>query len=235
MIVKPVFSASLLFSPWASRLGRRALSLTAEHRIIGGSLAGLLIGIISAIVFILTSLLLSARLALIAALAIPLVMDLMAAQSRRLLATGEPPLSPLSALSLGLMLVVKVELLSEIDPEWMGVILICSTAWSRSAALIARQDPFLDCRPASAPSRRVGLIVGATPLLLFALWPEPIWGLWVAAAASLWAARLLAPRTWAAPITVRWMMSEMVYCLCVLVLMSAASVAALSIEESPGS
>jgi hypothetical protein len=146
VIVKPVFSASLLFSPWASRLGRSTLAVAAEHRVIGGSLAGLLIGIISGIVFIATSLLLSARLALIAALLIPLVIDLMAAQSRRPLATGEPPLQPLSALALGLMLVVKVELLSEIDPEWMGVILICSTAWSRSATLSARQDTFLDCR-----------------------------------------------------------------------------------------
>lgn len=233
--MKPAFSASLLFSPWASRLGRKALATTPEHRLLGGSLAGLVIGVISAIVFILTSLLLSARLALIAALLVTLVIDLMAAQSRRTLGFSEPVLSPLSALSLGLMLIIKVELLSEIDPEWMGVILICSNAWSRSASLTARKDPFIDSRPATSTTRRLGLLIGATPLLLFALWPEPIWGLWVAAAASFWTARLLAPRTWAAPITVRWMVSEAVYCLCVLALMSAASVAALSIEESPGS
>lgn len=233
--MKRHLTASLLFSPWAHRLGSRAQALTVQERLIGGCLAGLLVGVVSALVFLLTSMLLSARLALVAALTSALVIDLMAMQSRRFLESRDPPLTPLSALSLGVMLMAKIELLSDIDPEWIGVILICSAGWARSAALTARAEPLLDCRPASATTRAVGLVIGAIPLLIFALWPEPIWGLWLAAALSLWCARLLAPRTWAAPITVRWMASEMVYCLCVLALMSAAAVAEISIEEAPGS
>jgi hypothetical protein len=233
--VKRYLTAPLLFSPWAHRLDSRAQTFSAQERLVGGCIAGLIIGVISAMVFMLTSLLFSARLALLVALISALVIDLMAAQSRRLRPLQEPTLTPLSALALGVMLMAKVELLSDIDPEWIGVILICSAGWARSATLTARAEPFLDCRPAPAMTRVFGLLIGAAPLLLFALWPEPVWGLWVAAAVSLWCARLLAPRTWAAPITVRWMASEMVYCLCVLALMSAAAVAEISIEETPGS
>ena len=233
--MKRHLTTPLLFSPWAHRLGSRAQTFSAQERLVGGCIAGLVIGVISAMTFLVTSLLFSARLALLVALISALVIDLMAAQSRRLVALQEPALTPLSALALGVMLMAKVELLSDIDPEWIGVILICSAGWSRSATLTARAAPLLACRPAPGITRIFGLLIGAAPLLLFALWPEPIWGLWVAAALSLWCARLLAPRTWAAPITVRWMASELVYCVCVLALMSAASVAEISIEESPGS
>lgn len=233
--MKRHLTAPLLFSPWAHRLGRRAQTFSPQERVVGGCIAGLIVGVVSAMMFMLTSLLFSARLALLVALISALIIDLMAAQSRRLLPLQEPMLSPLSALALGIMLMAKVELLSDIDPEWIGVILICSAGWARSATLTARAEPMLDCRAAPSMTRAFGLLIGATPLLLFALWPEPVWGLWVAAAVSLWCARLLAPRTWAAPITVRWMASEMVYCLCVLALMSAAAVAEISIEETPGS
>lgn len=233
--MKRHLTAPLLFSPWAHRLGSHAQTFSAQERLVGGCLAGLIIGVISAMVFMLTSLLFSARLALLVALMSALVIDLMAAQSRRLLPLHEPAVTPLSALALGIMLMTKVELLSDIDPEWMGVILICSAGWARSATLTARAEPLLDCRAAPPMARAFGLWIGAAPLLLFALWPEPVWGLWVAAAVGLWCARLLAPRTWAAPITVRWMASELVYCLCVLALMSAAAVAEISIEETPAS
>ena len=55
------------------------------------------------------------------------------------------------------------------------------------------------------------------------------------ALACLVLAKALKPHGWAAPLTARWMALEVLYCLCVLMLMSAASLGEVADDEAAAS
>jgi hypothetical protein len=195
------------------------------------AIAGILTGCLAAGIFLLGSLVLPARVALL----ISLCVSLAASIPNSHLHGWSQPLRAGQALILGLLTIVKLEMLSEIDLEWIPVVMICGAAWSRAASLCAVQHPVVGLRAASVTGRLGCLMLGMLPLLFFGIWPEPVWGLWVAAVLSLLLSRAIRPLTWASSIAVRWSLGETVFCLCVLLLMSAATLSEMPDEDIPGS
>lgn len=198
---------------------------------LGSTAAGILVGVLCAAIFMLTSMVLPARVALL----ISLCVGLAAAIPRDGLGVWAQTLSPKSGLMLGVLVLLKLEILSEIDLEWIPVTLICSAAWSRAAVLAATPGPIVGLHPTSTATRLAMLIIGMLPLCFFGIWPEPVWGLWVAGLVALAAARWVKARAAMGPVGVRWVMVETIYCLVVLLLMSAATISEMSQEEAPGS
>ncbi len=170
------------------------------------------------------------------ALLISLCVALAASIPRRQLHGWAQPLRAGQGLILGLFTIAKLEMLSEVDLEWIPVVMISASAWSRAAALCAVHHPVTGLRAASGSARLGCALLGMLPLLFFGIWPEPVWGLWVAALVTLILARVLRPLTWASSIAVRWSAGETVFCLCVLLLMSAATLSEIEGDETiPGS
>lgn len=194
-------------------------------------IGGLLVGLITAIVFLIASMLLPSRIALLVSLCVGLA----AAMPRPAAGLQQPPLTGLSGLALALMLMIKLETVSEIDHAWSAIILICSATWARCAVLAARTHPINGLGPATSVARAVCLLIGASPMVFFGLLPEPAWGLWMAAFAVLVFSRLLKGVGWTAPLAVRWALAETIYCVVVVLLMSAAALAEFTEEESDDS
>ncbi len=190
-------------------------------------LAGLWVGLQTAAIFLLASMLLPMRIALL----VSLCAGLAANMPRPAAGLTQPALSGKSALALALLMLVKLESLSEIEHEWTAIILICSTAWGRCASLASRTDAIANLATTPLGSRVVCLVIGMLPMLFFGLWPEPAWGLWVAGLTVLIVGRLLPPSGWAAPLIVRWVVAEAVYCISVVLLMSAAALAEFTDAE----
>jgi hypothetical protein len=169
------------------------------------------------------------------ALLVSLCVGLAAAMPRPAAGLQQPPLTGLSGLALALMLMIKLETVSEIDHAWSAIILICSATWARCAVLAARTHPINGLGPATSVARAVCLLIGASPMVFFGLLPEPAWGLWMAAFAVLVFSRLLKGVGWTAPLAVRWALAETIYCVVVVLLMSAAALAEFTEEESDDS
>ena len=223
-------------APWHNRAcAQQSLGSAAETparlALPASAVIGLLGGLAAALVFLLTSVLLATRPALV----LGLLVGIWFAIPKPTHPGWSQPLGSKSAIAIGLLALLKLEILAEIDPAWIPVVLICGATWARVATLAARQDPVIGLGRAEPSARWISLLIGALPLCFFGLWPEPVWGLWVAAGIALVFARLLRPDHWAAPIAVRWMACEVVYCLCALALMSAASLSEFAEEALPGS
>lgn len=223
-------------APWHSRACAQhsvgpAAETPAGLSFAASAVMGLLGGLAAALIFLLSSALLATRPALV----LGLLVGIWFAIPKPTHLGWSQPLGSKSAIAIGLLTVLKLEILAEIDPAWIPVVLICAAAWARVAALAARQDPLIGLGRAQPSARWVSLVIGALPLCFFGLWPEPVWGLWVAAGITLLFARSLRPDHWAAPIAVRWMACEVIYCLCALALMSAASLSEFAEEAPPGS
>jgi hypothetical protein len=196
------------------------------------AIGGILTGCLAAVIFLLGALVLPARVALLISLCVALAASI----PRRQLHGWAQPLRAGQAVILGLLTITKLEMLSEIDLEWIPVVMICASAWSRAAALCGVRHPVTGLQPARAGARLGCAMLGMLPLLFFGIWPEPVWGLWMAALVTLILARALRPLTWASSIAVRWSAGEAVFCLCVLLLMSAATLTGIDEEEAiPGS
>jgi hypothetical protein len=196
------------------------------------AIAGILTGCLAAVTFLLGALVLPARVALLISLCVALAASI----PRRQLHGWAQPLRAGQGLILGLFTIAKLEMLSEVDLEWIPVVMISASAWSRAAALCAVHHPVTGLRAASGSARLGCALLGMLPLLFFGIWPEPVWGLWVAALVTLILARVLRPLTWASSIAVRWSAGETVFCLCVLLLMSAATLSEIEGDETiPGS
>lgn len=198
---------------------------------IGSTAAGILVGLLCAAIFMLTSMVLPARVALLISLCVSLAGSI----PRPGLGVWTQALNPRSGLILGVLVLLKLEILSEIDLEWVPVTLICSAAWSRAAVLAATPSPIVGLHPTTTATRLGMLIIGMIPLCFFGIWPEPVWGLWVAGLIALITARWIKARGSMGPVGVRWVMVETIYCLIVLLLMSAATLSEMTQEETPGS
>lgn len=195
------------------------------------SLVGLLVGLQTAVVFMLASMLLPMRIALL----ISLCAGLAANMPRPAAGLTQPALGGKSVLALALLMLIKLEALSEIEHEWNAIVLICSTAWARCASLASRTDAIATMAATPLGSRLACLLIGMLPLLFFGVWPEPAWGLWLAALVTLIVSRLLPPSGWAAPLIVRWVAAEVIYCISVVLLMSAAALAEFTDSEAEDS
>lgn len=209
----------------------RADAPTAEATVFAGTLIGILAGLASAAVYVLASAVLPARVAI----ALGLLVSLSATVSRSRSPLRPAGLSAPQSLCIGIMFLIKLETLTEIGHDWVPLTLICSCAWARASVLSVRPSAVTGITAASAASRLSALIVGLSPLLVFGVWPDPIWGLWVAALVTLLCARWVAPRGWAAPLSTRWICAEMLFCICVLVLLNAAALAETAAQEEPAS
>ena len=229
--MKTFLLAVLRHTPWPLRSADAGASDSASLDIVASSVAGALLGIGIALIFLLGSLLLPARVALFIALGLGLIVSF----PRATVIRWHQPLKASSALVMGMLTLLKVELVSEIDLEWIPVTLICSITWARAATLSARRDPVVGLPAASGSARLLSLAIGLSPIAYFGVWPQPVWGLWVAAILTLGFAFRLKPRTWAAPMSARYVVLETLFCLCVLALMSAAALTDLPDEDTPGS
>jgi hypothetical protein len=229
--LKNFLAATARHSLWPiRRLSSRPPTLDATD-VLGNAAAGIVAGIVAAVVFLLGSLVLPARVALLMALCVALF----AAIPRASLACWGQPLTAKAALALGVLVLVKLEILSEVDLAWIPVTLICSAAWARAAVLAATPTPVIGITATSGATRAAVVVIGLVPLCFFGVWPQPVWGLWVASLTTLLAARWIKAQAWAAPISVRWAVIEALYCLVVLLLMSAAALTEMVQEEAPGS
>ena len=229
--MKKLFSAIVRYGPWPLRIRASAYEHSPAATVMAIGFGGLLVGLLTAAVFLAASMLLPNRIALL----ISLCAGLAASMPRPAAGLHQPALSGQSALALALMLMIKLEAVSEIEPEWSPIILICSATWARCATLAIRPNTVTGLGSVSAGPRAICLLIGAIPMLFFGLWPEPAWGLWMAAIAVLVISRLLNASGWNAPIVVRWILAETVYCVCVIVLMSAAAIAEITEEDSADS
>ncbi|MFM8629982.1 MAG: hypothetical protein ACKODQ_00660 [Betaproteobacteria bacterium] len=229
--MKKLFTAIMRLGPWPLRApASSALTDPSTTRVALG-IAGLLVGLMTAGLYLLASMLLPSRIALLISLCVGLAASLPRAPS----GLQQPALTGPSGLAMALMLLIKLETVSEIDHAWSAIILICSTTWARCAVLATRANPISGLRPASNGSRAACLLIGAAPMLFFGLLPEPAWGLWMAAFAVLLISRLLRGIGWTAPLAVRWALAETVYCVVVVLLMSAAALAEFTEEDSEDS
>jgi len=219
------------FGPWPLRTSASSAMPDPSMTRVALGIGGLLVGLITAIVFLIASMLLPSRIALLVSLCVGLA----AAIPRPAAGLQQPPLTGLSGLALALMLMIKLETVSEIDHAWSAIILICSATWARCAVLAARTHPINGLGPATSVARAVCLLIGASPMVFFGLLPEPAWGLWMAAFAVLVFSRLLKGVGWTAPLAVRWALAETIYCVVVVLLMSAAALAEFTEEESDDS
>lgn len=229
--MKNFLAATVRHSLWPIRRLTSSPPTLDATDVLGNAAAGIVAGIVASVVFLLGSLVLPARVALLLALCV----GVFAAIPRSSLACWSQPLNAKSALALGLLVLAKLELLSEVDLAWIPVTLICGTAWGRAAVLAATPTPIIGIAPTSVGTRAAVLVIGLVPLCFFGVWPQPVWGLWVASVTSLVAARWIKARAWAAPISVRWALIEALYCLVVLLLMSAAAITEFAEEAAPGS
>lgn len=229
--MKKLFAAFVRHGPWPLRIRAPREAENASTTIMAIGLAGLLVGLQTAAIFLLASMVLPMRIALL----VSLCASLAANMPRPAAGLTQPLLSGKSALALGLLVLVKLEALSEIEHEWSAIILMCSTAWARCATLASRTDAIANLAAAPVGARLACLLVGMLPMLFFGVWPEPAWGLWVAGLAVLIVGRLLPPAGWAAPLIVRWVAAEAVYCLSVVLLMSAAAMAEFTDNEAADS
>ena len=219
------------FGPWPLRTSASSAMPDPSMTRVALGIGGLLVGLITAIVFLIASMLLPSRIALLVSLCVGLA----AAMPRPVAGLQQPPLTGLSGLALALMLMIKLETVSEIDHAWSAIILICSATWARCAVLTARTHPINGLGPATSVARAVCLLIGASPMVFFGLLPEPAWGLWMAAFAVLVFSRLLKGVGWTAPLAVRWALAETIYCVVIVLLMSAAALAEFTEEESDDS
>jgi hypothetical protein len=229
--VKNLFAAVIRHSPWPIRRLSTSPSSLDSTDILGNAAAGIVAGLICAAIFLLASLALPGRVALLLSLCV----GVFASIPRSPLGTWSQPMSPKAALALGLLVFIKLEIMSEIDLAWIPVTLICSAAWARAAVLSATPTPVVGMVPTSVATRTAVILIGLIPLCFFGIWPQPVWGLWVASLTALVAARWVKARIWTAPISVRWVLIETLYCLVVLLLMSAATITEVAEETAPGS
>ena len=219
------------FGPWPMRTSASSAIPDPSTIRVALGVGGLLVGLMTAIVFLVSSMLLPSRIALL----VSLCAGLAASMPRPGAGLQQPALTGSSGLALALMLMIKLETVSEIDHAWSAIILICSATWARCAVLAARAHPISGLGPASSSARAVCLLIGASPMVFFGLLPEPAWGLWVAAFAVLVISRLLKGVGWTAPMVVRWALAETIYCVVVVLLMSAAALAEFTGEDSEDS
>ncbi|MBU6142401.1 MAG: hypothetical protein KGP33_00375 [Betaproteobacteria bacterium] len=229
--MKKLFTAIMRFGPWPLRTFASSAMPDPSMTRVALGFGGLLVGLITAIVFLVASMLLPSRIALLMSLCIGLA----AAMPRPAAGLQQPPLTGPSGLALALLLLIKLEAVSEIDHAWSAIILICSTTWARCAVLASRAHPISILGPAKGSARVVCLLIGASPMVFFGLLPEPAWGLWMAAFAVLIISRLLKGVGWTAPLVVRWALAETIYCVVVVLLMSAAALAEITEEDSDDS
>lgn len=216
---------------WPVRGLRDHPATSPEPVLLWGSLIGILAGIAAAAVFIAISAVLPVRVAIFMAL----LTGLSGALPRARTGLRQARFEPVHAAVVAVMLWAKLEILAEIDVEWIPVTLICGAAWSRAAMLAARRDMFTGLAPGTPACRIGALIIGALPLMFLGVWPEPVWGLWVAAGLTLLLARLKAPIGWTSPMSVRWQLAEALFFLCVLALLSAAALTDTALLEDPES
>jgi disulfide bond formation protein DsbB len=218
--------------PWPyRRLGTTTQARSTSAEWLASSIVGVAIGAISAAIFLAASLVMPARIALLAGLLAGLALSI----PRATLVPWAQPISPMSAFALGAMLLARLEILSEIDLEWIAVTMLCSSAFGRAAIHAARRQPMVAMPPAHGAARLGCLVVGMLPLAVFGVWPEPVWGLWVAAAVTLAFAAMAKGRRWTSPMVLRFSASETVFALCVLALMSAAAITGLQVEATDNS
>lgn len=218
--------------PWPyRRLGSSTKPRSASTELLASSIVGLVIGGLASGIFLAASLVLPTRVALLSGL----VAALAASLPRASLTPWAQPISPMSAFALGVMLMAKFEILAEIDLEWMAVTLMCSTAFARAAVNAARRQPMVQMPATHGAARLASLVIGMLPLAVFAVSPEPVWGLWVAAGITLVVATRIKGQRWTSPMAVRYVAAETVFCLCVLLLMSAATITGVQLEESEAS
>jgi hypothetical protein len=230
-ILKRLLTAIGQQTLWPARGLRDQLATSPEPVLLWGSVIGILAGIAAAAVFIAVSPVLPVRVAILLALLTGLSGSLPRANT----GLRQAHFGPIHAVVVAVLLWGKLEILAEIDVEWIPVTLICGAAWSRAAMLAARRNTFIGLATGSTACRLGALVIGALPLLFFGVWPEPVWGLWVAAALTLLLARLKAPISWASPMGVRWQLSEALFYLCVLALLSAAALTDTALLEEPES
>lgn len=218
--------------PWPyRRLGTSTQPQSPSVEVLASSIVGLMIGGIAAAVFLAASLVLPARVALLSGL----LAGLAAGMPRASLLPWCQPISPMSAFVLGVVVLAKLEILSEIDLDWIAVTLVCSTAFARAAVNATRRQPIVTMPAAHGASRIASLVIGMLPLAAFGISPEPVWGLWVAAVVTLIFAAMVKGRRWTSPVTLRYVAAETVFCLCVLLLMSAAAITGVHLDEPEGS
>lgn len=230
--MKTLLLAIIKLMPWPyRRLGSATEPQSASVELLASSVVGLVIGGIGAAIFLAASLVLPARVALLAGLLASLAVSI----PRATLHPWAKPITPLSAFALGAMLLARLEILSEIDLEWIAVTLACSSAFGRAAVNAARRHPMVDMPAAHGAARIACLAVGMLPLAGFGIWPEPVWGLWVAAGVTLVAAAMMRGRRWMSPMLLRWTAAEAIFCLCVLLLMSAAAITGIRVDETADS
>lgn len=210
------------------RLGTPTTPQSSGVELLASSIVGLLIGALSAAIFLVASLVLPARVALL----LGLLAGLAASIPRPTLSPWSQPMSAWSMFALGAMLLAKLEILSEVDLEWIPVTLMCSSAFARASVNAVRRHPIIQMPPAHGAMRIACLAIGLAPLAMFGISPEPVWGLWVAAAVTLVYAGALKGKGWSSPIVLRWSAAETVYALCVLLLMSAAAITGIQIDDS---
>lgn len=225
--MKKLFAAFVRHGPWPLRIRASREPEHASTTLLAVGLAGVLVGLQTAAVFVLTSMVLPVRIALL----LSLCLGLAANMPRPAAGLAQPTLSGKSTLALGLLMLIKLETLSEIEHEWSAIILMCSTAWARCASLASRVDAINSLAATPLGARLICLLIGMLPMLFFGIWPEPAWGLWVAGLVALIASRLLPPSGWAAPLIVRWVAAEAIYCISVVLLMSAAALAEFTDSE----
>ena len=202
-----------------------------EAILLWGSLIGIAAGLISALAFVAFYFMLPLKPAIL----LTLLISLSFTQIRSASPLGAANLKASYALTIALLVVLKMEILAEIDSQWIAATLICGSAWSRACVLALHPHPMTGARPPATASRFSSLILGIVPLLALAIWPEPIWGFWVAAVATAAFARFASLRGWAASLSARWIAAEALFMLCVLLLLSVAALLEVVPQEETGS
>lgn len=205
--------------PWAP--------LEPSRLLIWGSALGVASGVAAAATFLITGLLLPVRVAIFLAL----LVGLSGSIPRSASALNPGHANPMGLTLTGVLLLLKLEILAEIDQDWVAVTLICSSAWARAAILGGPKAVFVRVSPASGKARLTALVIGALPLIALGIWPEPVWGLWVAAILTWVVAIWVRPSRWASHPSTRCLLAEVVFCLSVLVLLSAAAMTEIAAEE----
>lgn len=139
------------------------------------------------------------------------------------------------ALAITALLILKMEVLAEIDHQWIAATLICSSAWARASILAIRPFPITGFAMPATASRLSSLAIGIAPLVAVGVWPEPVWGFWVAAVVTGLFARLTSARGWASSLSARWIAAEALFMICVLMLLSIAALLEVVPQETPAS
>lgn len=202
-----------------------------EAILLWGSLIGIAAGLVSALAFVAFYFVLPLKPAIL----LTLLISLSFTQVRSASPLGAENLKASHAITIAVLVVLKMEMLAEIDSQWIAATLICSSAWSRACVLALHPTPVASFLAPTAASRLSSLTLGVIPLIGLAIWPEPVWGFWVAAVATAFFARFTSPRGWAASISARWIAAEALFILCVLILLSVAALMEVVPQEEKGS